>query len=140
MVCSVEDFGGQSNEQFCPVEDQEGSFSWKSWSSEWLPLTLYLKYFCSQYIVLNQVYLHFNHCIQNEEDDCVRRLCKRRERKVVGFLRVGGGGGCSNTCTEYAQHTHVVVGRLLLTQNTGGVSTLDWTIHFICIQSPPHGS
>ena len=43
----MEDFGGQSNEQFCPVEDQEGSFPWKSWSSEWLPLTLYLKYFCS---------------------------------------------------------------------------------------------
>ena len=37
MVCSVEDFGGQSNEQFSPVEDQEESFPWKSWSPVWLP-------------------------------------------------------------------------------------------------------
>ena len=39
MVCSVEDFGGQSNEQFSPVEDQEGSFLCKSWSTEWLPIS-----------------------------------------------------------------------------------------------------
>ena len=37
MVCSVEEFGGQSNEQFSPVEDQEESFPWKSWSPVWLP-------------------------------------------------------------------------------------------------------
>ena len=30
-------FLGQSNEQICPVEDQEGSFLWKSLSPEWLP-------------------------------------------------------------------------------------------------------
>ena len=30
-------FLGQSNEQICPVEDQEGSFPWKSLSPEWLP-------------------------------------------------------------------------------------------------------
>ena len=58
MVSSVEDFGvspmqeifstnsngqssgrfwGQFNEKICPVEDQEGSFLWKSLSPEWLP-------------------------------------------------------------------------------------------------------
>ena len=26
-----------SNEQICPVEEQEGSFPWKSLSPEWLP-------------------------------------------------------------------------------------------------------
>ena len=59
MVSSVEDFGvspmqeifstnsngqssgrfwGQFNEKICPVEDQEGSFLWKSLSPEWLPI------------------------------------------------------------------------------------------------------
>ena len=30
-------FLGHSNEQICPLEDQEGSFPWKNLSPEWLP-------------------------------------------------------------------------------------------------------
>ena len=40
MVSPGEDFLGHSNEQICPVEDQEGSFPWMSQSPEWLPTHL----------------------------------------------------------------------------------------------------
>ena len=60
MVCSVEDFGGQSNEQFSPVEDQEGSFPWKSWSPEWLPFFYDFAIVCCVAIKFSSLYKYLD--------------------------------------------------------------------------------
>ena len=78
MVSSVEDFGvspmqeifstnsngqssgrfwGQFNEKICPVEDQEGSFLWKSLSPEWLP-KLIIPQFEKKYLCTNKYRVH----------------------------------------------------------------------------------
>ena len=51
-------FLGQSNEQICPVEHQEGLFLWKCLSPEWLLSILYyllLTYYLEKITALNQV-------------------------------------------------------------------------------------
>ena len=81
MVSSVEDFGvspmqeifstnsngqssgrfwGQFNEKICPVEDQEGSFLWKSLSPEWLPVEFLYKaaFEIFQFLALYILYLY----------------------------------------------------------------------------------
>ena len=80
MVSSVEDFGVspmqeifstnsngqssgrflcQSNEQICPVEEQEGSFPWKSLSPEWLPILIPTIHFLRSIIITTTIVLNF---------------------------------------------------------------------------------